>query len=92
MELMMLGIGGGGFMMIYEKKKDKIMMLDSCEMVLVDVMFKLFLDLKGKVIFFSKCYIIGKVVGVFGMLKGVEIVFKDYGIMDLLDVIKLVII
>ena len=87
-EPMMSGIGGGGFMMIYEKKKDKITMLDSREMAPADVTPKLFLDSKGKVIPFSKRHITGKAVGVPGTLKGVETALKDYGTMDLSDVIK----
>ncbi len=87
-EPMMSGIGGGGFMMIYEKKKDKITMLDSREMAPADVTPKLFLDSKGKVIPFSKRHITGKAVGVPGTLKGVETALEDYGTMDLSDVIK----
>lgn len=76
----MLGIGGGGFMMVYDGKIKDIMIIDSCECVLVGVIFDMFFDENGKVIFFFECVIKGIVVGVSGMLKGLEEVLDKWGI------------
>ena len=47
-EPMMSGIGGGGFIMIYSKKENKITMIDSREMAPQNVTPELFLDGKRK--------------------------------------------
>lgn len=77
---MMLGIGGGGFMMVYDVKIKDIIIIDSWECVLVGVILDMFFDENGKVIFFFEWVIKGIVVGVLGILKGFEKVFDKWGI------------
>ncbi|AMM92825.1 gamma-glutamyltranspeptidase [Peribacillus simplex] len=86
-EPMMSGIGGGGFMMIYNKKENKITMIDSREMAPQNVTPELFLDSKGKPIPFSKRHISGKAVAVPGTLLGVETALEKYGTLKLSQVI-----
>ncbi|MBK5502134.1 gamma-glutamyltransferase [Peribacillus sp. TH14] len=86
-EPMMSGIGGGGFIMIYSKKENKITMIDSREMAPQNVTPELFLDGKGKPIPFSKRHTTGKAVGVPGTLKGVETALEKYGTLDISQVI-----
>ncbi|MFF2288090.1 gamma-glutamyltransferase [Peribacillus butanolivorans] len=85
-EPMMSGIGGGGFIMIYNKKENKITMLDSREMAPQNVTPELFLDEKGKPIPFSKRHTSGKAVAVPGTLMGVETALEKYGTLKLSQV------
>ncbi|MCG3056493.1 gamma-glutamyltransferase, partial [Escherichia coli] len=71
-EPMMSGIGGGGFMMIYDEKESDIEMIDGREMAPANVTSKLFLDEKGKPVPFSKRHTTGKAVGVPGTAKVLE--------------------
>ncbi|MFF2459841.1 gamma-glutamyltransferase [Peribacillus simplex] len=86
-EPMMSGIGGGGFMMVYNKDKKKITMIDSREMAPQNVKPDLFLDKSGKPIPFSERHTTGKAVAVPGTLKGVETALNKYGTMKLSQVI-----
>lgn len=85
-EPMMSGIGGGGFIMIYNKKENKITMIDSREMAPQNVTPELFLDEKGKPIPFSKRHTSGKAVAVPGTLKGMETALDKYGTLKLSQV------
>lgn len=85
-EPMMSGIGGGGFIMIYNKKENKITMIDSREMAPQNVTPELFLDEKGKPVPFSKRHTTGKAVGVPGTLKGMEAALEKYGTLKLSQV------
>ncbi|MDG4849956.1 gamma-glutamyltransferase [Peribacillus frigoritolerans] len=86
-EPMMSGIGGGGFIMIYNKKENKITMIENREMAPQNVTPKLFLDEKGKPIPFSKRHTSGKAVAVPGTLMGVETSLEKYGTLKLSQVI-----
>ncbi|MFJ7509581.1 gamma-glutamyltransferase [Peribacillus simplex] len=85
-EPMMSGIGGGGFIMIYNKKENKIKMIDSREMAPQNVTPELFLDEKGKPVPFSKRHTTGKAVAVPGTLKGMEAALEKYGTLKLSQV------
>ncbi|MGE7685515.1 gamma-glutamyltransferase [Peribacillus simplex] len=85
-EPMMSGIGGGGFIMIYNKKENKITMIDSREMAPQNVTPELFLDEKGKPVPFSKRHTTGKAVAVPGTLKGMEAALEKYGTLKLSQV------
>ncbi|MCM3066698.1 gamma-glutamyltransferase [Priestia flexa] len=80
-EPMMSGIGGGGFMMIYDEKENDIEMIDGREMAPANVTSKLFLDEKGKPVPFSKRHTTGKAVGVPGTAKVLEQALADHGTM-----------
>ncbi|MGG0381465.1 gamma-glutamyltransferase [Priestia filamentosa] len=86
-EPMMSGIGGGGFMMIYDKDKKKITMIDSRETAPENVKSDLFMDKNGDPIPFNERHTTGKAVAVPGTLKGVETALNKYGTMDLSQVI-----
>jgi len=86
-EPMMSGIGGGGFMMIYNKDKKKITMIDSREMAPQNVTPNLFLDENGKPTPFEERHTTGKAVAVPGTIKGVETALNKYGTMKLSQVI-----
>ncbi|KAB2487427.1 gamma-glutamyltransferase [Priestia endophytica] len=86
-EPMMSGIGGGGFMMIYDKDKKKITMIDSRETAPENVNSDLFLDESGNPLPFNERHTNGKAVAVPGTLKGVETALNKYGTMDLSQVI-----
>ncbi|MGE7903113.1 gamma-glutamyltransferase [Peribacillus sp. NPDC094092] len=86
-EPMMSGIGGGGFIMIYNKKENKITMIENREMAPQNVTPELFLDEKGKPIPFSKRHTSGKAVAVPGTLMGVETSLEKYGTLKLSQVI-----
>lgn len=86
-EPMMSGIGGGGFIMIYNKKENKITMIENREMAPQNVTPELFLDEKGKPVPFSKRHTSGKAVAVPGTLMGVETSLEKYGTLKLSQVI-----
>ncbi|MFH0070311.1 gamma-glutamyltransferase [Peribacillus sp. NPDC056705] len=86
-EPMMSGIGGGGFIMIYNKKENKITMIENREMAPKNVTPELFLDGKGKPVPFSKRHTSGKAVAVPGTLMGLETSLEKYGTLKLSQVI-----
>lgn len=86
-EPMMSGIGGGGFMMVYNKAENNITMIDSREMAPANVTPKLFLDQNGQPVPFQERHTTGKAVAVPGTLKGLEMALEEYGTMELSEVI-----
>ncbi|USG68393.1 gamma-glutamyltransferase [Brevibacillus ruminantium] len=86
-EPQMSGIGGGGFMMIYLKDKQKITVIDSREMAPRKADPKMFLDAAGKPVPFEQRHTNGKAVGVPGTLLGVETALKQYGTKKLAEII-----
>jgi len=86
-EPMMSGIGGGGFMMLYNQQEDKVTILDSREMAPEAATPQLFLDKDGKPIAWFERHTGGKAVGVPGTLRGVEKALERYGTKKLSEVI-----
>ncbi|MGC4377049.1 gamma-glutamyltransferase [Fictibacillus sp. Mic-4] len=78
-EPMMSGIGGGGFMMVYEAKNHKITIIDSREKAPLGAKPDMFLDKNGKVIPFPVRSTDGKAVGVPGTLKGLVKAHEKWG-------------
>lgn len=86
-EPMMSGIGGGGFMMVYQKDENKISVIDSREMAPNGVDAKMFLGEDGKPIPFYDRHTHGNAVGVPGTLLGVDTALQKFGTMKLSEVI-----
>ncbi|WP_371809588.1 gamma-glutamyltransferase [Halobacillus sp. Marseille-Q1614] len=78
-EPMMSGIGGGGFMMVYDANEDDISIIDSRERAPAGATPDMFLDENGDVIPFSKRHISGDAVGVPGTLKGLMTAYEEWG-------------
>ncbi|MFY4773820.1 gamma-glutamyltransferase [Metabacillus sp. RGM 3146] len=78
-EPMMSGIGGGGFMMVYDAKTKKTSIVDSRERAPNGAKPTMFLDQDGKPIPFEKRHIQGNAVGVPGTLKGLDGALKRWG-------------
>ncbi|WP_232324926.1 gamma-glutamyltransferase [Halobacillus mangrovi] len=78
-EPMMSGIGGGGFMMVYDAEKDDVSIIDSRERAPAGAAPDMFLDEDGDVIPFSERHITGKAVGVPGTLKGLMTAYEKWG-------------
>ncbi|TDL30972.1 gamma-glutamyltransferase [Jeotgalibacillus sp. S-D1] len=78
-EPMMSGIGGGGFMMVYDANKDDISIIDSRERAPASATPELFLDEEGNVIPFAERHISGDAVGVPGTLKGLMAAYDEWG-------------
>lgn len=78
-EPMMSGIGGGGFMMVYDGKTKDTTIIDSRERAPAGATPDMFLDENGKAIPFSERSTKGTAVGVPGTLKGLEAALDKWG-------------
>lgn len=78
-EPMMSGIGGGGFMMVYDAKTRKVSIVNSRERAPMGAKPDMFLDEDGKVIPFPERHTHGNAVGVPGTLKGLETALNRWG-------------
>ncbi|OTQ87878.1 gamma-glutamyltranspeptidase [Bacillus subtilis subsp. subtilis] len=78
-EPMMSGIGGGGFMMVYDGKTKDTTIIDSRERAPAGATPDMFLDENGKAILFSERVTKGTAVGVPGTLKGLEEALDKWG-------------
>lgn len=76
-EPMMSGIGGGGFMMVYDSETKETSIVNSRERAPEGAEPDMFLDEDGKVIPFSERSRHGNAVGVPGTLKGLEAAHKS---------------
>ncbi|MEW9032312.1 MAG: gamma-glutamyltransferase [Planifilum fimeticola] len=78
-EPMMSGIGGGGFMMVYDAKTKEVSIVNSRERAPMGAEPDMFLDEDGKVIPFPERHTHGNAVGVPGTLKGLETALDRWG-------------
>jgi gamma-glutamyltranspeptidase / glutathione hydrolase len=78
-EPMMSGIGGGGFMMVYDGKTKETTIVNSRERAPEGATPDMFLDENGKPIPFSERSTGGTAVGVPGTLKGLETALEMWG-------------
>ncbi|UUI82469.1 gamma-glutamyltransferase [Bacillus halotolerans] len=78
-EPMMSGIGGGGFMMVYDGNTRDTTIIDSRERAPAGATPDMFLDENGKAIPFSERVTKGTAVGVPGTLKGLEKALDKWG-------------
>ncbi|SDD08670.1 gamma-glutamyltransferase 1 . Threonine peptidase. MEROPS family T03 [Melghirimyces thermohalophilus] len=87
-EPMMSGIGGGGFMIVYNQKSGDISIVDSRERAPAGAEPDMFLDEKGEPIPFRERHTHGNAVGVPGTLKGLETALDRWGTKPLSDLIQ----
>lgn len=87
-EPMMSGIGGGGFMMVYEKKTDQVTIIDSRERAPAGATPDMFLDENGRIIPFAQRSTHGNAVGVPGTLKGLERALQKWGTRPMPELIQ----
>ncbi|WP_252606694.1 gamma-glutamyltransferase [Bacillus paralicheniformis] len=87
-EPMMSGIGGGGFMMVYDGETKETSIVNSRERAPEGAEPDMFLDEDGKVIPFSERSRHGNAVGVPGTLKGLEAAHKKWGTKKMEDLIS----
>ncbi|MET3696981.1 gamma-glutamyltransferase 1 [Bacillus oleivorans] len=78
-EPMMSGIGGGGFMMVYDAKTKETTIINSRERAPQGATPDMFLDENGNPIPFSIRHTGGDAVGVPGTLKGLETALEKWG-------------
>lgn len=87
-EPMMSGIGGGGFMMIYLAKENKVVVIDYREQAPAGAKPTMFLDAEGKPLPFRTAILTGHAIGVPGTLKGMVTALEKFGTMSLTQVIE----
>lgn len=87
-EPMMSGIGGGGFMMIYLAKENKVVVIDYREQAPAGAKPTMFLDSEGKPLPFRTAILTGHAIGVPGTLKGMVTALEKFGTMSLAQVIE----
>ncbi|WP_042454309.1 gamma-glutamyltransferase [Neobacillus dielmonensis] len=87
-EPMMSGIGGGGFMMVYDGKTKKTTIINSRERAPQGAAPDMFLDHNGNAIPFSIRSTGGTAVGVPGTLKGLETALEKWGTRPLAQLIE----
>ncbi|MBB6450142.1 gamma-glutamyltranspeptidase/glutathione hydrolase [Geomicrobium halophilum] len=81
-EPMMSGIGGGGFMMVYDAEEDDTSIINSRERAPSGAEPDMFLDEDGNVISFSERSTSGDAVGVPGTLNGLMTANEEWGSID----------
>lgn len=87
-EPMMSGIGGGGFMMVYEKASDRVTIIDSRERAPAGATPDMFLDENGRIIPFAIRSTHGNAVGVPGTLRGLETALERWGTRSMAELIQ----
>lgn len=81
------GIGGGGFMMIYDADADVVTVVDSRERAPASATPKMFLNEDGEPIPFAERRTLGVAIGVPGALAGAEYARAEFGTRSLADLI-----
>lgn len=87
-EPMMSGIGGGGFMMVYDGKTKETSIINSRERAPQDATPDMFLTDDGKVIPFAERSTHGNAVGVPGTVKGLEAALDKWGTRSMKELIE----
>ncbi|WP_233522551.1 gamma-glutamyltransferase [Peribacillus glennii] len=87
-EPMMTGIGGSGFMMVYNKEKDEVKIFDGHVRAPKAAYPEMFLDEKKEVIPFRKRSTSATAIGIPGILKAMDEARKAYGSKTLAELIE----
>ena len=82
------GIGGGGFLLYYDKKKQRIDVYDGREVAPENAKKDLFLKTDGKPLSHQEAILGGKSVGVPGLLAMLSLAHKDHGMRSLKDLFQ----
>ncbi|MFD1562618.1 gamma-glutamyltransferase [Haloarchaeobius amylolyticus] len=83
-----LGIGGGGFMLVYSADEDEIIAIDNRERAPLGARPDMFLDNQGEEVPFLARHTNGKAVGVPGTLKTADVAVKRFGRTELSELIQ----
>ena len=76
------GIGGGGFLLYFDKKNSNLTFYDGREVAPNKIKKEFFLDNNGNPLKFYDIAVGGKAIGVPGLVSMLDIAHKDYGLMD----------
>ncbi|MBT2688486.1 gamma-glutamyltransferase [Bacillus sp. ISL-47] len=87
-EPMMTGIGGSGFLMVYDNKKKDVKIYDGHTRAPKGVHPEMFLDDNREVIDFRKRSTHGTAVGIPGILKAMDTALEEHGTKSLADLIQ----
>jgi len=76
------GIGGGGFLLYFDKKNSNLTFYDGREVAPNKIKKEFFLDSNGNPLKFYDIAVGGRAIGVPGLVSMLDIAHKDYGLMD----------
>jgi gamma-glutamyltranspeptidase/glutathione hydrolase len=82
------GIGGGGFMVIYDADEDELSTVDNRERAPLHATADMFLNDQGEPIPFGRRTTLGQAVGVPGTLRACDLSLKRYGTRPLSELIQ----
>jgi gamma-glutamyltranspeptidase/glutathione hydrolase len=82
------GIGGGGFMVIYDADEDELSTVDNRERAPLRATADMFLNDQGEPIPFDRRTTLGQAVGVPGTLRACDLSLKRYGTRSISDLIQ----
>ena len=75
------GIGGGGFLLYYDKKRSSLTFYDGREIAPSEIKKEFFLDYNGEPLNFFDIAIGGTAIGVPGLISMLDMAHKDYGLL-----------
>ena len=76
------GIGGGGFLLYFDKKNSNLTFYDGREVAPNKIKKEFFLDSNGNPLKFYDIAVGGRAIGVPGLVSMLDIAHKDYGLME----------
>ncbi|WP_247729277.1 gamma-glutamyltransferase family protein [Halovivax limisalsi] len=82
------GIGGGGFVLVYDAERDDVTCIDGRERAPLGAEPDMFLDEDGDVVPFLERHTNGKAVGVPGTLRACDVALKRFGTKPLAELIQ----
>ncbi|WP_254538018.1 gamma-glutamyltransferase [Halomarina litorea] len=82
------GIGGGGFMLVYDADEDETYAVDNRERAPLNAEKDMFLQENGEPIPFGERIGLGQAVGVPGTLRACDVALKRFGSRDIADLIE----